>query len=215
MPTTPEKLLLGSVSLGGVVGGGFLIKNYSSTPEDKSLSSKLRSKKYELLSFNNDHDSHWGNIADAYKTQTESNSKLKINNTTITGKETADLTSLKNACKAILEADFSQANYDLAIKWCVVPETVSSRMDKDGRKVLKLDSTDSQESTIWEDLMKKHNSETTANKKFSDLTETLETGETGIAKLRGKCSSVKDKKTYEADYESSYQKIHDFCSVAK
>nr|WP_045118526.1 hypothetical protein [Mycoplasma haemocanis] len=206
------KAAFGTIVCGGIVGGGFLIKN-SLNSEDKSLSSKLKDKKYKLLSFDNTHNNHWTNIVTAYKTQTTSNANLKIKGVAISGTTENDLKSLKTVCQSIVEADFSQSNYDLAIKWCVIPETVSERITKDGKKILQLDSTDNREKTSWTALVTKHKEEKNNNKKFASLTLNTATDDSEINKLREKCKEIKDKKNYESDYESSYQKFNDFCSV--
>ncbi|CBY93358.1 hypothetical protein HF1_13500 [Mycoplasma haemofelis str. Langford 1] len=206
------KAACGTAACGGVVGGSFLIKN-SLNSEDKSLAAKLKDQKYKLLAFDNTHNNHWTSIASAYKEQTTSKADLKIQGITISGTTESDLTALKGACKSIVEADFSKANHDLAIKWCVIPETVSERISKDGKKVLKLDSTDSNEKSSWTSLVTKHKEVQGTDKKFSDLTLNTATDDNEISKLREKCKGIKDKKNYETDYDSSYQKFSDFCSV--
>ncbi|AEW45252.1 hypothetical protein MHC_01930 [Mycoplasma haemocanis str. Illinois] len=191
--------LASTASLGGVVGGGFLIKNAISSKEKQTLSTRLTSEGFELL--NDSHSSQW------------STSLSKYNSKKASGVEGISEDKLKSICKELLSKDKrSEEDYNKAKRYCVVPQNISTRLSKLGFTAL--NTTESTHQQQWTTLATAYVTKGTGNNQIESLSLQAEnSNKDNWSKLRDKCKVVVEKDHWTEDFDAYLEKAKMWCTL--
>ncbi|OAL09982.1 hypothetical protein A6V39_03655 [Candidatus Mycoplasma haematobovis] len=207
---------IGLISVGGA--SGLVAHQLLSKQENKqknSIGDKLEREKYILLS----QDSQtWSTILDKYKEVTASKTNFKFddfdgNKPSGSDKEAVDI--LKDHCQKTLskketDAD-SNAVFEKARKWCVVPISVTEILDKQGFKALDTGAT----KTGWEAKIKGYKTAAAGVQKIANLTLSTDantTIEKDYTDIKEKCRTISTVKNHDATFEETLKGFELWCA---
>ncbi|AEG73212.1 hypothetical protein MHF_0955 [Mycoplasma haemofelis Ohio2] len=191
--------------LGGIGGGLGAYKLYSSSGVEKSISSgtiedRLKAEEFSILGTEPSDEANWTKIKEAYE-------KVKTDPTKAFSEKSGDL---KDLCKAALSKQETDSDYPKAKRWCVVPISLSSHLNKLGFKSLSSqDDASNPDKTKWENMVTEHKKDENKSKRISDLGSLDNEGWKVIMK---KCKEIGDKQNYDDEFTSKFENYKDWCS---
>ncbi|AEG73475.1 hypothetical protein MHF_1237 [Mycoplasma haemofelis Ohio2] len=209
----PAKYLAGLGGAGAVGTGAYFAIPSSSSEKPKALSVKDRLEKsgYSILNLNkNDttkHATEWGQVKDAYGTETNANLKFA----SVTTQDDNTIGGMKEACSSLLSSE-SDTSSDLekARRWCVVPVTVASRI---GDKLEFMDTSGDGDSSLWQAKLDEHKK---SDSSIPKMTLTPSSGDQASeSDLKTECGKVKDYKTFNKDFETFVLHAQNWCIKSK
>lgn len=207
------------------IGGGAYGLTQLLSQED--IASKLKARKYEILTEDPKHEEHWTSILESYKKVAATNSPLKFegfNGENKSPEHPNAKDKLKELCKetiskAISEDD-KEASYNKAKKWCVVPQTVSQRLTRDGLMSLntsKAEASENLHKKQWEDkiadYIKSDNQHKITKPIWADDQQPKTSDPADIKKLIEQCKKLQETKTHQEDYETIFEDAKRWCAV--
>ncbi|AEG73643.1 hypothetical protein MHF_1409 [Mycoplasma haemofelis Ohio2] len=200
-------------AIGGIAGGAYLIKSHLFSGQE-SIRSKLEKEGWVLLSHEGK-ESEWTTIYGKYKKkETKDPSKL---DETVTKNEAdnSGIPKLKRSCELALSKEFSESLYKSIIRWCVTPVSVEERLKYLGNytKINVEDSDATTDNDIWQTREATFKSDLTKNNQYLgvDLPSTPDNKAENIKKLKTGCRNHLGRKNYEDEFESSIEKVKDWC----
>ncbi|CBY92921.1 hypothetical protein HF1_09130 [Mycoplasma haemofelis str. Langford 1] len=186
---------LAGVGAAGLGGGIYLAHKNSEnpSPERKTILLRLEKEKYKPLKL--DDPTHWQDSLTNYK-------KQHTQKTSYTEQE------LKNLCSSLFKRDdIREEDYSTAKRCCVVPRTISQRLEDLGFKVIEASETEK-----WKKLSGEYKASGTGNKKLGDLVNTAVDDESTGEKLKKKCQEVLAKGHWENNYDSLLEGSKTWCT---
>lgn len=213
--STPVRLLIGFGAIGGAVGTGYAINQKLSTED---IRKKLIVNGYEILG---DFPETWKSILTSYSSTVaeEKNKDLKFGD--FDGKEpNNDVAKLKEKCAETLKllSASNDADYKKAEKWCTVPKSFKSILEKQGYTVLDVDEKDdSKNQKEWNAKIEDHKREENKTKRFDGLVsegdKAIKNDEESRKLIKAKCKDVLEKFHYEKDYDTILEKSTLWCAI--
>ncbi|AEW45574.1 hypothetical protein MHC_03570 [Mycoplasma haemocanis str. Illinois] len=194
------------VGIGGIGGGLGAYKLYSSSKEKtistSTIADRLRAEKFSPLGTNSTDEANWTKIKEAYE-------KVKSDQT----KVFSESGELKDLCRTALAKLETDSDYLKAKKWCVVPISLSSHLDKLGFKSLSSQDNDQNpDKTKWENIVTEHKKSENQDKRISDLGDLNTDGWKTIMK---KCKEIGEKQNYDDEFTNNFEKYKKWCSEKK
>ncbi|AEG73241.1 hypothetical protein MHF_0986 [Mycoplasma haemofelis Ohio2] len=199
----PKWAMASGAGLCGAAGVGcgayFLSENLNShvdttvlTSKNKTIKAHLQGDGFEVLDVNKHHD-HWTTLTQKYK---ELSGKLDGDDSNI------DESKLKGLCQEALEKDYVEGStYDQAIKWCIVPVTITSHLQKGGYTAFTTD--------ILNKPQHKWVVDTYDN--GWDKISSLDAISKDASKLISECTKAGGKHNYEKDFYRDFVSIRQWC----
>ncbi|AEG73245.1 hypothetical protein MHF_0990 [Mycoplasma haemofelis Ohio2] len=188
-------------SLAGVgaagLGGGIYLTHKNSSEERKTILLRLEKEKYKpLKASDSNHQAHWEASLTYYKQQYSQK-------TSYTEQE------LKNLCGSLFKQDdIKEEDYSTAKRYCVVPRTVSQRLEDLGFKAIESSATDK-----WKKLSGAYKNSGKGGKQLGNLeSTTIDDSESTGEKLKNKCQEISSKNHWESDYDSLLENFKIWCT---
>ncbi|AEW45244.1 hypothetical protein MHC_01890 [Mycoplasma haemocanis str. Illinois] len=203
-----SKIAIGAFGVGGIAGGSILLARNLSNED--TLASKLESEGFIPMGTG---DTQWSNTLIEYN-------KVKGVAEEVFKTSSVDLTieQLKNQCLSILKSgSYSKTDKNKASRWCTIPITIQTRIEKQGRRILNDVDNKQDDKDTWVSLVQKHLT-TDENKRMPVSINALQDGtvdDTRINAMKDGCRKLKSKTSLEKTYLDDYSKFHDWCSVPK
>ncbi|AEG72724.1 hypothetical protein MHF_0448 [Mycoplasma haemofelis Ohio2] len=214
--SVPAKVAMG-LGGAGVMGTGcyFAASNLSSSEKPKEkVSSRLIKGGFELLNFESETSvsQNWKDILTEYKKQETGSEKFSLTlDTSGSDEEKKNVDFLKGACKTLVDSeDESDGAYIKARRWCVVPKTVKEIFSKLNKKVLKNESSGSEDNDVWKLKIGKYDH---SKLPLSGITWPSTGDDQKVSELKKGCKTLLEKttKTYSKDFTTEYDTGISWC----
>ncbi|CBY92323.1 hypothetical protein HF1_03150 [Mycoplasma haemofelis str. Langford 1] len=213
MVSAPTKIACG-LGATGVVGTGcyFAATNLATSRKEK-ISDRLSKEKFTLLSFENGNEAEWKLIVTEYEKQGTTYKLSGVNLASDGGdKEKKNIAALKLACKSLVDKeDVTEDSYVKARRWCVVPKKVKDVLSGLNRKILKHETSETQDDKIWTVKIGIYNHPTDS---LPSVTWSQTDNSNRISELKKGCKELlaKDTQTHSEAFLSEYEKAYKFCT---
>ncbi|AEG73154.1 hypothetical protein MHF_0896 [Mycoplasma haemofelis Ohio2] len=186
-------LLGGTGVVGAAAAGAYHYGSFS--PKINTIKDKLGKEKYQLLKEGD--SSHWTESLQKYKEKHPSESSY-------------DERKMKGLCSNLLgKEDSHTEDYNKARKYCVVPKTISERLQILGVTLL---NTDNADAAKWKSLSDEYKKTGENDKKLSDLDKSKVEGDSNNDQLKNKCKEVAAKTHWEDNYDSLLENTKRWCT---
>ncbi|AEW45248.1 hypothetical protein MHC_01910 [Mycoplasma haemocanis str. Illinois] len=204
------KVTLGTLGMGGAIGGGFLASKHLLKENKSTLFDQLKKEGFNPIHHDNP---QWNTTLSKYNAvKGNENEAFATSNESLTEKQ------LKDECESILKKEsYSEAEKTKAIRWCTIPISIKDRITKLGRRSLNDVDGNATDKDTWINMVKKHLDAKAQNKlgvNINALSTSEEVDDTRINSIKKGCRDLKDKTSIEKDYLSDYSKFLDWCSVS-
>ncbi|AEG72780.1 hypothetical protein MHF_0508 [Mycoplasma haemofelis Ohio2] len=202
------KIAMGTLGLGGVAGGGILLAR--NLGNKNTLASKLESEGFTLMG--EGHDQWSKTLAEYNKVKGTAEEAFKIASIDLT------VDQLKEQCLSILKSEsYSETDKNKASRWCTIPITIQSRIEKQGRRVLNDVDDNQDDKDTWVSLVRKHLTSPESSRMSVSITDLQNdtVDDERIKAMKGGCRSLKSKTSLEKTYLNDYSKFQDWCSAPK
>ncbi|AEG73600.1 hypothetical protein MHF_1364 [Mycoplasma haemofelis Ohio2] len=208
------KSTMAAGAAGGVLGGAYLAKPYL-FPEKENIRSKLEKAGWEILPHTGN-DSDWTAIYEKYKLKAANDLSRLDETVTQNEANNTGIPKLKKSCQSALSKEFSESLYKSAVRWCVVPVSVESRLQYLGgyTKINIDENNTSVDHETWK--QREATFKSNSDKNSSDFGITFPASpsdqEANIKEIKKGCKKHLERKNYEDDFGSSIQNARRWCS---
>ncbi|AEW45596.1 hypothetical protein MHC_03680 [Mycoplasma haemocanis str. Illinois] len=188
---------LGSVGIGGGIYLASGKSNFKTVKE--TIQSRLLKDKYTPLnSDESNHSSYWATSLEKY-------------NAARSGQTAYTQDQLKGMCKDIFNKEENSDDYNVARKYCVIPQKISERLSALSFKAIDTTGSDSGTTEKWKKLSKEYKSTDSADKQLDNLASSGVNEQDGTA-LKGKCKDVLAKEHWDQNYDSLLERSKIWCT---
>ncbi|AEW45178.1 hypothetical protein MHC_01560 [Mycoplasma haemocanis str. Illinois] len=189
----------------GVAGLGITISNSLSRKE--TIKDKLTKAGFSILG---DNRSEWGEILESYK-DSKNTWKFKKEHSGISD-EIQTESSLKEACKAILNLDSSLSEvYKASTKWCVVPKKAEEFVSG----LLDVNESNTNDTETWKHNVDGYKATKKNNENKYEWNDVTFTNSEDTKKLKTGCKTRRNKLTYDVEFDLAIREIEKWCSAKK
>lgn len=216
------RALIGFGTVGGAIGGGFVLNNYLSS---ENIKSKLEASGFELLGQEASNSATWNEILENYKIVVAKGDTYKFDD--FLGTNPANdgtpkaVDVLKKKCEETLAKKLNEDKenqlYEKAKKWCTKPRTISESLGE-GFTSLKTNVDDAnEEKEAWTKKVNDHKASQKDDERIAelDLSTTKDNSQidADIKKIKEKCKTISGIKNHADGFEDSLKKFETWCAI--